>query len=315
MVPATHFTHPLAVEAWDSWFRWREEGVLRDVTIDATWWRVAQTLAAPEGEAAALWAHRYVDAFSRWRLLPDERLLQAAGTREPLPPLDAPAAVLNVAAFISAPRSSRASFDRARFEETAAMAVRLLDNALALRGDGLAATAPLRIGLIGFADALHLLGLPYASIDARAQARTVAAALAEGCLRGNIDLASERGAAALDIDRQCLAARWYARGMPPDLIDAGVRQGVRHHALTALDPHPRLALLANHVADALDLAPALDGWTPDLRTAQRELAVAMQPWIDAPIATGEAARDLAAAGEATVGAGVTEPDPHRLGTA
>lgn len=315
MVPATHFTHPLAVEAWDSWFRWREAGVLRDVTIDATWWRVAQTLAAAEGEAAPLWAHRFVDAFSRWRLLPDERLLQATGTSQPLPPLDGPAAVLNVAAFISAPRSSRASFDRARFEETAAMAVRLLDNALALRLDGVGATAPLRIGLIGFADALHLLGLPYASIDARAQARTVATALAEGCLRGNVDLAGERGAADLDIDRQCLAARWYTRGMPPGLIDAGVRHGVRHSEVTALDTHPRLALLANHVADALDLAPTHDSWTPELRAAQHELAAAMQPWIDVPIVTGEAARDLAAAGEATVGAGVAEPDPHRLGTA
>lgn len=307
MVPATHFTDPLAVEAWDSWFRWRDDGTLRDVTIDATWWRVADTLAAVEGASAAIWAHRFADAFSRWRLLPDERLLQAAGTGRPLSDFAAPAAVLNVAAFVTAPRSSRAGFDHARFLETAAMAVRLLENAVVWHGA--AARAPvLRIGIIGLADALFLLGLPYASIDARTQARAVAAALAEGCLRGTIDLASERGPADRDLDRRCLAARWYARGTPPGLIEAGLRRGVRHAELTAIDPHPRLALLANNVADALELAPGLDTWTPALRAAQRELRTAMQPWIDAPIRC--CPDELAAPANA-----VALPGPHRLGAA
>lgn len=309
MVPATLFTDPLAVEAWDSWFRWRDDGALRDVTVDATWWRVAHALAAVDGASAAIWAHRFVDAFSRWRLLPDERLLQAAGTGRPLPDLVAPAAVLNVAAFVTAPRSSRASFDHARFAETAAIAVRLLENAAVRYGDG-PPPPVLRIGLIGLADALFLLGLPYASIDARAQARAVAAALAEGCLRGTIDLASERGAADHDLDRRCLAARWYARGTPPGLIEAGLRHGIRHTGLTALDPHPRLARLANNVADALELAPGLDTWTPALRAAQRELRNAMQPWIDAPIRCGADEAEAAAEAEARP---ATIADPHRLG--
>lgn len=290
MVPATRFTEPVAVETWDAWFRWREGDALRDVTIDATWWRVAEALAAAEGEQAPLWAHRFVDAFSRWRLLPDERLLLSAGTGTALGDFDRPAAVLNVAAFVVAPLTLHARFERDRFVETAALAVRMLDDALRLHGT-VQAPAELRIGVIGMADALRMLGLPYASVEAQDQARAIAAALSEGTLHGSIDLADERGALDPHPDRHGLEARWHARSTPAWLIEEGLRHGVRHSVLTAIDPHPRLARLANDVTDALDPSPeptraghetaALGAGA--FRTAQLELRAAMEPWIDAPI--------------------------------
>ena len=46
------FVSPVAVEAWDTWFRWRENGTLHDDTVDATWRRVASAdVAACDGEA------------------------------------------------------------------------------------------------------------------------------------------------------------------------------------------------------------------------------------------------------------------------
>lgn len=287
MVAVTRFTDPIAVDTWDTWFRWREGGALRDVTIDATWWRVAEAFSTVEGALAPLWAHRYVDAFSRWRLLPDERLLQSAGTGATISDFDRPAAVLNVAAFVAASSTLRKRFDRDRFADTAAMAVRLLDGALGLHGSS-QPSAGLRIGVIGLADALRLLGLPYASVEAQLQARDIATALAEGTLRGAIDLAGERGVLDPHPDRHRLETRWRARGVPDWLIQEGLRCGVRYSEVTAIEPHPRLASLANNVNDALDPSPALAGNESRLdaeacRAAQLELRAAMQPWIDAPI--------------------------------
>jgi ribonucleoside-diphosphate reductase alpha chain len=289
MVPATRFTDPAAVDTWDTWFRWREGTSLRDLTIDDTWWRIAESVVGTEAIDAPLWSHRFVDAFSHWRLLPDERLLQAAGTGASLGDFRTPSAALNIAAFVAAVPGMQPHLALSRLAETAALAVRLLDDAIAA-----CRTTPapegLRIGVIGLADALQLLGIPYASEEAQHQARLVARALAEGCLRGAIDLADERGEREKHDDRRRLAARWHARSIPSGLIEEGLRVGVRHAALTAIDPQPRLALLANSVADSLDPLPtaiALQAMSGDvangLDRAGSAIRAAVQPWIDAPI--------------------------------
>ena len=305
---------PLAVEAWDAWFRWRHQGELRDLTIDSTWSRVADAIAVVEGDAAAIWSQRFADAFTDWQLLPDERLLCHAGTDLPLQLDGAPSAVLNAAAFVRAPLGAQPRLDRDRLHSAAALAVRLLDDALL----SAPATAPgLRIGLIGVADALARLGLSYDSDPGRRQAREIVAALAEGCLWGATALAAERGGRNLEGS----APRWHARETPSELIADALRWGIRHLELTAVASQPRLAVFANNVANALDptigreLIPryaALDGLLPahgagairlrvqptktglatqapagTLATvaarAQIALRAEVQPWIDAPI--------------------------------
>ena len=290
--PATRFTDPASVETWDAYFRWREGDVLRDVTIDDTWWRVIDAVASPERAMAALWAHRYFDAFSRWRLLPDERLLRSAGTDRRPDLFEPPAAVLNVSAFVSAPMGSAPRFERTAFVETAVLAVRLLDDAMSAKrvavGD-----AGLRIGVIGFGDALRKLGVPYTAFAAQEQARQLAQALAEGCLRGAVALAEERGAFASGTASPAMVLRWEAQQLPQDLIVSAARNGVRHARLTALDRHPLLARLANGISDALDPTPVALQATrladPTLVTAEQTISAAMQPWIDAPIGGAEAA--------------------------
>lgn len=296
MVPTTRFTDPAAVDAWDRWFRWRNGDGLRDRTIDATWWRVADALAAVEGPQARTWAHRYVDAFSRWQLLPDERLLRMAGTDIGLHPFDSPSAALNVAAFVVAPLTRQARFDGERFAGVAALAVRLLDDALVTMHGAAATFADLRIGLVGLADALHLLGVAYDETGAAEQSRAVGKALATGTLQGTTELAGERGP--INDSPRYRVALWRDRGTAEALIEDALCRGVRHNRLTAITLQPRLALLSNNASDALDPAPphrsqgdrasnnpdapsAIDAEA--MVTAQLAIRAAIQPWIDAPI--------------------------------
>lgn len=298
MLPTTRFTERAAVDAWDSWFRWRNAEGLRDRTIDATWWRVADAIADAEGAQDRQWAYRYVDAFSRWQVLPDERLLRMAGTGSGLNPFDSPCAALNVAAFVTAPHTQQARFDGERFAGVATLAVRLLDDALVTM-HGPAPTFPgLRIGLIGLGDALHLLGIRYDDQRASEQACAVGMALATGTLRGTTELARERGP--IDARPAHLVTLWRDRGAPEELIEAAMRVGVRHTRLTAIGLQPHLALLANNASDALDPRPSWAGngqahpaarareesspsGASAMVTAQLAIRAAIQPWIDSPI--------------------------------
>jgi len=191
--------------------------------------------------------------------------------------------------------------------------VRALDNAALLAG---IASPCLRIGMLGVADALALLDLRYDSEPGRAQAAAMAKALAEGCLRGNIALAAERGVCGCGAGASL--ARAGRRVLPEELLRDAARRGVRHAQLTAITSQPRLALLANNVADAVDplwgmdhahVIAASDGhrtlrssgyalnilhaWgrepgaapTPARPSwmAQIAMRAALQPWMDEPI--------------------------------
>lgn len=291
----TAFTDPAAVDAWDLWFRWREGARLRDLTIDATWERIARAVAGASSADTTLWTQRYIDAFSKWQILPCERLLRDAGTGAAA--AAPPQAALNVSAFVRQSRGAAARFDRDEFMRICGLAVRFLDDASLASGH---VAGGLQIGLFGVADALSQLGCGYAGEAARAQAREVAAAFAEGCLLGDLALARERGANAMDGKRW--GARFRARGLSGEVLADARRYGLRYSRLTAIGSQPRIALLANNAADALDPAvrmsaherPAAARWRDatldrmglaSAQTAQLELRAAIQTWIDRPIDT------------------------------
>lgn len=318
-MPELHRSSPfsdlVSVEAWDAWFRWRDRTGLRDRSIEDTWQRVATALASVEtGHDIALLGSRFTDALAAWRVLPDARLLADAGTGRVSWRDGTLHAALNAAVFVSAGGSPNATLALKAMAECASLSVRMLDNA-ALFAD---MTAPrLRIGLIGIADALALLGLAYDSDAGRAQAAGMARAVAEGCLRGNIALAAARGPCTADLDASM--ARTTLRHAPAELLHAAAQYGLRHASLTALTAQPRLALLANVVADAADplagehhahvitapdgqrtirscgyalniLRTTTDGHAgkpdtlPDLPwTAQIAMRASLQPWMDEPI--------------------------------
>lgn len=286
---ASPFATPAAVEAWDAWFRWRENGALRDDTVESTWQRVASALAAVEpGDERSAFRHRLLEACFDWRLLLDERILATAGSGAMSWPGDGLVAVLNLAGFVRSPAAARASLDIAAIEAGAGLAVHALDNAIVLRGDSARIAKRLRIGVVGLADAFAQLGLGYDDEEARSLARSIAQALAEGSLRATIALAEVRGCAvrgdASWLRRACL------RDTPHELIAAARRHGLRHAGLTAITSQPRLARFANDVVDAIHPSAAGGyGGVPakaPVRVSvpsQIELRGAMQPWIDEPI--------------------------------
>lgn len=238
------FIDPVAVEAWDAWFRWRGRSGLHDISIEDTWRRVAAALAAPESPPdAAQWRARFQQALLAWRLLPDERLLASAGTGRIAWAQGPLHACLNMAGFV--PPVSQ--FQLAAITDCAALAVRALDNAALIAR---MAKPRLRIGLIGVAGALHLLGLRYDSDEGRALVASFARALAEGCFRASIELARERGAGRGDA--AAAIVRGARRGLPENLLREAETCGLRHCATTAITSQRRLAMLANAVADGLD---------------------------------------------------------------
>jgi len=286
VVLTTQFTSLAAVEVWDSRFRWRNGGTLLDTTVDVTWQRVAEAIASVEGPMAPLWMRRFISVFSRWELLPDERLLALAGTHRPPEELTGLAAVLNLAAFIRPQSVGAARLDCERMVATAGLAVRLLDNAL-LRY-GACADQSLRIGFIGMAEALRRLGTPFGTERARQFAVVAASLLAEGCLRGNVDLARERGQqmGLEPLDQRI--ALWRNRAIPESLALEAARGGVRHSRITALDHHPELARFANDVTDAIDplaidVQRGHDVLGNDIQVARAKMGIAIQPYFDVEI--------------------------------
>ena len=305
------FVDAAAVDAWDAWFRWRESGELRDLSIESTWLRVATALAEAEPAARQQWCQRFFDAQAAWHILLDERVLAHAGTGHMEWPAD-PVAVLNLPSFVTAPYTAGALLDAAVLREATELGVRCLDDICLLRGDG----AP-QLGVIGIADAFALLGIDYVSDAARRRAALIAKTIAEACLAASVWLARERGARVPLSDER--KATFCARGLPQQLIDDAAQFGLRHEFLTAIRPQRRLALFANRVTDALDpldctyvqpaaawaarpdrtrgyaatIARIAGGGDAVLRAvapvgnvpaaAQRALRLAMQPWIDAPI--------------------------------
>ena len=287
------FVSPVAVEAWDTWFRWRENGTLHDDTVDATWRRVASALASAEPEAErAAFEIRLLDAFASWRLLLDERLLATAGTNKESWPDNDLVAVLNIVGFVRGYGTPAAKVDLAAVKDCAELTTQALDNATLLGTPTKRQPKKLRIGIIGFAEALALLGLDYNSMEACRQAQSLAQSLAEGCLRASIALAEIRGATMYCDEAWIERAR--LRGPPDDLIERAGRHGLRHAGLTSINPQPKLARFANDTSDAVLPLTASDAllayrgsWpsVPAVAAVSAQLAIrgAMQPWIDEPI--------------------------------
>ena len=70
---------PVSQRIWDMKYRFRDAAGDADADLDATWWRVAQALAAPESDPE-LWAGRFHEALSGFKFLPAGRVIAGAGT-------------------------------------------------------------------------------------------------------------------------------------------------------------------------------------------------------------------------------------------
>lgn len=299
MSRATRFSDPRSVDLWDTCFRWRSPGRLHDRTVDETWQRVAAALTASEGEERLYWRSRYAFSFGQWQVLPDPRLLRYAGTDMPVPPMHDPVAVVNAGVFVIDPWTRAARFDHQRFSAAAAVAVRMLDDAVMRFGPDDALPMRLGVGLIGLGDALNGLGLAYGSPRSPVVAQTIAQSLAMGCLQGSLHLADERGNGPQQAEFG-LSDLWKHRALPGAMAEAVLRNH-RHACLTRIERQPELVCLANGASDALepDSGSAPSPVSPHslcLEAARRMIRNAVQPWVDSLLETSNAPCAMAQGG-------------------
>ena len=55
---------------WDSKYRWREAGEIRDRTIEDTWRRIARALAGVEPRDREAWEQRFYRVLEGFRFIP-----------------------------------------------------------------------------------------------------------------------------------------------------------------------------------------------------------------------------------------------------
>jgi ribonucleoside-diphosphate reductase alpha chain len=75
------FTAELSQRIWDTKYRWREPGEVRDAAVEDTWRRIARAVASVEGSAdRAVWEKRFYSILEGFRFLPGGRIQAGAGT-------------------------------------------------------------------------------------------------------------------------------------------------------------------------------------------------------------------------------------------
>lgn len=178
---------------------------------------------------------------------------------QPLPPYGACLlGSLNLTRFVSDPFGERALLDEAALGETAAIAVRFMDNVIDVSNYPLLqqreeAFAKRRIGLgiTGMADALAMCGLTYGSPEAASAARRWMAAIERASYEASIRLAEERGPFPL-FDSQNFARAGHAARLSADIRERISRSGIRNGLITSIAPTGTISLLAGNVSSGIE---------------------------------------------------------------
>lgn len=165
---------------------------------------------------------------------------------------------INLAAFVERPFSKGANLDHRRIGETAAVAVRFLDNVIDLsdfplprQADEARGSRRIGLGITGLADALIMLGLDYDSDAGRAAAESALRVIRDAAYRTSIQLARERGSFPY-FEREPFLGGAYVNGLSEDIRDGIARDGIRNSHLIAIAPTGTISLLANNVSSGIE---------------------------------------------------------------
>jgi ribonucleoside-diphosphate reductase alpha chain len=178
---------------------------------------------------------------------------------QPLPPHGACLlGSLNLTRFVVAPFTVEARLDIKALSDTAATAVRMMDNVVdaslfPLEEQRLEALNKRRIGLgmTGLADTLVMCGLRYGSPPAAARAAEWMAAIETAAYRASIDLARTKGSFPL-LDRQAYLASGHVRDLPEDIRASIAASGIRNALLTSIAPTGTISLFAGNVSSGIE---------------------------------------------------------------
>ena len=192
----TAFPNRLAEEIWTSRYRFVAPEGAPELSIDATWARVARVLAAVEPEAEAAWEGRFADALADFRFLPGGRILAGAGTGRRV-------TLCNC-------------FVMGQIEDTLdGVFTALREGALTMQQARTArASRRLGLGITGLADALIMLGLRYDGEAARRVAAGAMRGVTQAAYWASVEIARDKGTFPL-FDRDRYLAAPFVHALPP----------------------------------------------------------------------------------------------------
>lgn len=230
--------------------------VVRIVSARALWERL-QKAAFEHGDPGVI----FIDRVERGNNLYYAESICATNPcgEAPLPPHGAcNLGSVNLARFVSDPFGAHPRLELQAIAATAAVAVRLLDNAyhvsrFPLRAQERTALASRRIGIgiTGLADAYAMLGIRYGSSASLELADKIMATICHAAYRASIDMAAERGVFPQYRAEAYLAAP-FIQALPPDLTEAIRSRGIHNSHLTAIAPAGSISLLANNVSSGIE---------------------------------------------------------------
>lgn len=177
----------------------------------------------------------------------------------PLPPYGAcNLGSINLTAFVREPFGTDSRIDLDAIGESAARAVRLLDNVidlsrlpLPIQAEQARGSRRIGLGLTGLADALIMLGLHYGSERARQLAAVTMQTICHSAYRASIELAAEKGSFPF-FDADEFLRRPFVSGLPDDIKQGIATKGLRNSHLTAIAPTGTISLLANNVSSGIE---------------------------------------------------------------
>ena len=171
---------------------------------------------------------------------------------------------VNLVKFIERPFAPDARLNEEALCNVVRVAVRLLDDAIAvsrypLEAQRAEAHAKRRMGLgiTGLADALAMLGLRYGSEEAAETAKGWMACIERAAYEASVELAREKGPFPL-FDAERYASCGHAAKLPDDLKAQIRRHGIRNALLTSIAPTGTISLLAGNVSSGIEPIFALE---------------------------------------------------------